>query len=182
MPDINRNSEEYIKIFERINAAVSALPARIAVVADKFSKERFVKKDWVDVTSKRWKASRKKKGSTLVASGRLRQSIRKISVTPTRVIIGTNVPYARIHNEGGEISGTETVHSHTRHGHRRKAHVRKGKRIKAVTVKTYQVKAFSRKYHRKFAKRQFIGQSQELNSRIDKLIKNEIDKAIQGFK
>ncbi|GHV13678.1 hypothetical protein FACS1894169_01200 [Bacteroidia bacterium] len=182
MPNNHRNTAEYTRIFDNINKVVAALPARIAVVAVNFSKERFVKKNWVDVTSERWKASRKKKSSTLVASGRLRRSIRKVSVTPSRIIIGTDVPYARIHNEGGKISGTETVRSHTRRQHRRKGYTRKGKRVKATTVKSYRVKSFSRKYNRKFAKRQFIGQSQELNRRIDRLIKSELDKAIQGLR
>jgi len=182
MPDINRNSEEYIKIFDRIDKAVSALPARIAVVAVNFSKERFVKKNWIDRHVDTWKKTKKRKGSTLVASGRLKRSIRKISVTPARVVIGTNVPYARPHNEGGTYSGTESVRSFVRRKHRRRAHIRGGKRIKAQTIKAYRVKPFSRKYHRKFVKRQFIGQSMELNYRIDKLIKTEINKAIKGFK
>lgn len=177
---INRDSKDYVAIFDRINSAVQALPSRIAVVAINFSKERFVKKDWVDVTAKRWKASRKKKGSTLVASGRLKRSIRKISVTPSRVVIGTNVPYAQAHNDGAEFSGEETVRRHVRRQHRRRSHVRKGKRIKAQTVKSYTVKSHSRKYSRKLAKRQFIGQSQTLNNQIDNIIRNEINKAIKG--
>ncbi|MFV0310530.1 MAG: phage virion morphogenesis protein [Dysgonomonas sp.] len=182
MANIDRNNQEYIKIFERINSAVAALPARIAVVAVNFSKERFVKKNWIDRSTETWKKTKKKKGSTLVASGRLKRSIRKVTVTPSRVVIGTDVPYARIHNEGGEISGTETVRSFTRRRHRRRAHMRKGKPIKEQTVKSYRVKPFSRKYKRKFIKRQFIGQSQELNNQIDKLIKSELDKAIKGLK
>lgn len=182
MANIDRNNQEYIKIFERINSAVAALPARIAVVAVNFSKERFVKKNWIDRSTETWKKTRKKKGSTLVASGRLKRSIRKVTVTPSRVVIGTDVPYARIHNEGGEISGTETVRSFTRRRHRRRAHMRKDKPIKEQTVKSYKVKPFSRKYKRKFIKRQFIGQSQELDNRISKLIKSELDKAIKGLK
>lgn len=183
MPNINRQSEDYQKIFDRINSAVKALPARVAVVAVNFSKERFVKKNWIDRYVDAWKPARRKKrkGSLLVASGRLKRSIRKISVTPTQVVIGTNVPYARIHNEGGEISGTERVKSFRRKAHKRKAHTRDGKRIKAQTVKAYRVKPFSRKYKRKFEKRQFIGASMELDYRISTLIKNELNKAVKGL-
>ncbi len=180
MADINRNCEDYKRIFARIEKAVAAIPARVAVLAVNFSKDRFVKKNWYDITEKRWKASRKKKGSTLVASGRLKRSIRKISVKPTQVIFGTDVPYARIHNEGGTINGTEQVRSHTRRQHRRRSYRRKGKVIKAQTVKAYRVKSFSRKYNRKFAKRQFIGKSRELDRRIDNLSTNEINRAIKG--
>ncbi|GAB6121671.1 phage virion morphogenesis protein [Dysgonomonas termitidis] len=176
-----REAQEYVRIFNRIESAVRAIPARVAVLAVNFSKERFIKKNWIDRSVEGWPKTKKKKGSTLVASGRLKQSIRKVSVTPSRVVIGTNVPYARIHNEGGEISGTERVRSFVRKSHRRRSHTRKGKRIKATTVKEYRVKSFSREYHRKFIRRQFIGQSQELGNRISKLIQSEIDKAIRGL-
>ena len=182
MADNFRGTAEYMRIFERIEKAVKAFPARIAVVAVNFSKERFVKKNWQNVYAKTWTPTRKRKGSTLVASGRLKRSIRKIRVTPSQVVIGTDVPYARIHNEGGEIAGTETVRTHTRRQHRRRSHTRKGKRIKATTIKPYRVKPFSRKYKRKFVQRQFIGQSQVLNGRIDNLIKSELDKAITSLK
>ncbi len=149
--------------------------ARIAVLAVNFSKDRFVQKNWIDSHSEPWKKTTKRKGSTLVASGRLKRSIRKVRVTSSQVVIGPYVPYARAHNDGEEIEGTEYVRSHTRRQHRRKLHTRKGKRIKAYTVK-----AHSRKYHRKFAKRQFIGKSQRLTDDVTKLINSEISKAIQG--
>ncbi|NDW10433.1 phage virion morphogenesis protein [Dysgonomonas sp. 520] len=180
MASINRNSRDYIAIFDRINNTVKRLPSQIAVVAVNFSKERFVKKNWVDKTSKDWKKTKKRTGSTLVASGRLKRSIRKITVTPSRITIGTNVPYARPHNEGGEFSGTETVRSFVKKQHSRRSYIRNGKRVRAQIVKSHRVKSFTRKYKRKFEKRQFIGQSQELNNRIDKLIHDELNKAIRG--
>lgn len=170
----------YVDIFNRINQVVQQIPARIAVLAVNFSKDRFVQKNWIDSHPEPWKKTTKRKGSTLVASGRLKRSIRKVRVTPSQVVIGTDVPYARVHNDGEEIQGTEYVRSHTRRQHRRKSHTRKGKRIKAYTVKSYTVKAHSRKYHRKFAKRQFIGKSKRLTNDVTKLINSEISKAIQG--
>ncbi|MDR1397172.1 MAG: phage virion morphogenesis protein [Desulfarculales bacterium] len=41
-------------------------------------------------------------GQTLANTGRLRNSI-QAEVTPDYVIVGTNVKYARIHQEGGDI-------------------------------------------------------------------------------
>lgn len=181
MTDIDHNSEAYQAIFNRINSTVAALPSRIAVVAVNFSKERFVQKNWISTVPRPWVKTKKRKGSTLVASGRLKRSIRKVSVTPSRVVIGTDVPYARAHNEGLEIKGTEVVRTHTRRQYRRRAYTRKGKRVKAQTVKAHQVKQFSRRYHRKFVKRQFIGQSQNLDERIRNLINNELQKAIKGI-
>lgn len=173
-------ADRYTEIFNRINTVVGQLPARIAVLAVNFSKDRFVQKNWIDSTTTPWKKTKKRKGSTLVASGRLKRSIRKISVTPSRITIGTDVPYARAHNDGLEISGTEHVRSFTRKKHRRKSHIRKGKRIKAQTVESHRVKSFSRKYQRKFAKRQFIGKSQRLNNDVQGLITSELNRAIRG--
>jgi len=161
MANIDRNSQEYKQIFDRINQTVKRIPARVAVVAFNFSKERFEKKNWIDRASERWKKTEKNKGSTLVASGRLKRFIRKISVTSKRIIIGTDIPYARAHNDGIEIKGIEQVRSYTRRAHRRRSYIRNGKRIKSQNVKSHRVKSFSRKYHRKFVKRQFIGYSRE---------------------
>lgn len=173
-------ADKYIEIFNRINTTVGQLPARIAVLAVNFSKDRFAQKNWIDSVANPWKKTNKRKGSTLVASGRLKRSIRKISVTPSRVTIGTDVPYARAHNEGLEISGTERVRSFTRKKHRRKSHIRGGKRIKAQIVDSHKVNSFTRKYKRKFAKRQFIGKSKRLNNDIKGLVNSEINRAIRG--
>lgn len=173
-------SENYSEIFDRVNVAVQQLPPRIAVLAVNFSKDRFVQKNWIDSISQPWKKTIKRKGSTLVDSGRLKRSIRKVRVTPTQVVIGTNVPYARVHNNGLEIAGSEYVRSFTRKAHRRESHYRKGKRIKSQTINSYRVKSFTRKYQRKFAKRQFIGKSQRLNNNIENLITSELNRAIRG--
>ena len=58
-----------------------------------------------------WKRTDKGTGSTLVSSGNLMNSIRPSEVTPERVVISAGneqVPYARIHNEGGEITVPKT--------------------------------------------------------------------------
>lgn len=172
-------NRDYRLVFDRINLAIQQVPARVAVLAVNFSKDRFVQKNWIDSHPVPWKKTKKRKGSTLVASGRLKRSIRKVRVAPSQVIIGTDVPYAKAHNNGEEIQGTEQVRSHTRRQHRRESHIRGGKRIRAHIVKAYRVKAYSRKYHRKFAKRQFIGKSQRLNNDVSKLIKSEINRAIR---
>lgn len=164
-----------IQLFDKINSTTAAMPQRVAVLAVNFSKERFIKKNWINESPEPWKKSRKKTGSTLVASGRLKRSIRKIRVGTDFVIIGTDVPYAKIHNEGGEISGTEKVRAHTRKTHTRKC---KGK---SQVVKQHTVKPFSRKYRRKFEARQFIGKSAELERQIGKFINDEFAKVVNGF-
>ncbi|MDR1403030.1 MAG: phage virion morphogenesis protein, partial [Tannerellaceae bacterium] len=107
----------------------------------------------------------------LVDTGRLKKSIRKIKYTTEQIIIGTDVPYAEIHNEGGEIKKTVNVKSHTIKAHGRKAHTRnrsgRAERIKAHTVKTYTVKAHARRMNLKIPSRRFIGNSHTLARRIE---------------
>ena len=77
-----------------------------------FFKERFKKQDWNDTHSEPWKPrtsplSEKRTGAhLLVQSGRLRRSIRVLRADAHYVSVGTDSPYARIHNEGGEITIT----------------------------------------------------------------------------
>lgn len=177
-----RQTSEYQEIYNRIDKAVRQLPARLAVVAVNFSKERFVQKNWIDRSTTPWKKTKKRKGSTLVASGRLKRSIRRLRISPSQIVIGTDTPYARAHNDGLEIKGTEMVRSHRRKPHKRRTHVRKGKYIKEQQVKGYTVKKHSRKYRRKFEKRQFIGKSRELQNRLQCTIERELSKAISSNK
>ena len=140
---------------------------RSGVVAVNFSKERFVRKDWLDGNSRQtWeKRKRKDKGSLMVRSGRLKRSIRKMSEGDYFVYIGTDVPYAKAHNEGGEITKTVNVRSHSR--------ARKGRTDK------FKVKSYQRKINLTLPKRQFIGDSAALAKRIERFASVEINNEIQ---
>lgn len=100
----------------------------------------------------------KKTGSLLIDSGAMLNSIRPAVVTPQRVVISAGngkVDYARAHNEG--FRGTVAVPAHTR----------KTKR------KDVPVKAHTRKTD--IPRRQFMGDSEELNGRIHARIEGYID-------
>ena len=149
---------------ERLKRMRTRFPEIAAVEAVNFSKERFVQKNWLSRTREPWKKrSKEDRGSLMVRSGRLKRSIRKIKVTPNSVTIGTDVPYARIHNEGGILNRTVNVRQHTR--------TRKGR---AETVKMHR-----RKMNTKMPKRQFIGESAILLRRIERLMEKEIKKALR---
>lgn len=168
-----------VRICDNINRTITRIPYKAAVLAVNFSKERFIKKNWLDDREYPWPKTKKRKGSTLIKSGRLKRSIRQVHIGADYVIIGTDVPYARPHNDGLTIEGTEQVRSHDRRSHKRKAYTRAGKRIKAGTVRAHSVKSHTRKFKRSFVQRQFIGQSQHLNNQITEMIQNELKKAIQ---
>lgn len=96
----------------------------------------------------------------MVKSGRLRRSIRIIRTGLGYVQVGTDIPYARIHNEGGVIRTTQSVRSY-----RRKAYTRrwKGKR---QNVSAAVVGGHRRRMNFSIPQRQFMGQSDFLQRRI----------------
>jgi len=154
-------SLDYITKINRLQKLYVKFPELAGIEAVNFSKERFRQKNWLDRTREKWKPrKRKAPGSLMVGkgSGRLKKSIRKVRQTRNSVTIGTDVPYARIHNEGGDITKTVSVRSHTRK--------RKGRSTK--------VKSHARKMNTSIPKRQFVGESAILLRRIERLLQREI--------
>ncbi len=164
--------DNFIRTLDKLASVTARLPARAGTVAVNFSKERFVQKNWVDHTRQPWKKRKREgRGSTLVQSGRLKRSIRKITATRNWILIGTDVPYARIHNEGGVIKKTVQIKAHTRR--------RTGRKSKSNSPKTaIQVKAHTRRMQFEIQQRQFLGDSAVLGRRIERLIEEDIKKAL----
>lgn len=146
-------------------------PTMAGIEAVNFSKERFVRKNWLDRSPAAWKArkpspewhseAQKKaaaRGSLMVKTGRLKRSIRVTKVTSNSVTIGTDVPYAEPHNEGAVINQVVNVKSFTRK--------RKGRSEK--------VKAHRRKRKITLPERRFIGESAILLRRVERLVQREI--------
>jgi phage gpG-like protein len=139
------------------------LPTLVGNVALNFFDDSFQREGFIDKRVNKWKPRRfndKTKGSrkTLVKSGRLRRSLRMRTLVNS-VIISTNVPYAQIHNEGGRVQGSFTVRAH-----RRKT---KGG---STSVRSHQ-----RNVNIDIPKRQFMGQSDLLDKRIEMLVTNALD-------
>ena len=160
---------DFFKRLQKVNkpSFMMRLVNRSGVIAVNFSKERFVKKDWLNGTSRQNWDKRKKadRGSLMVRSGRLKRSIRKMSEGDYFVYVGTDVPYAQIHNEGGDINKTVTVRTHSR--------TRKGR--------TETVKSHRRKMNIKMPKRQFLGDSNALAKRLERFANVEINNEIQNL-
>lgn len=120
----------------------------VAETATEYFKETFRKKAF---DGNPWAPTRtaKKRGSLLVDSGAMMNSIRPLVVSLQRVVIAAGnqkVTYAKVHNEG--YDGEVQVPAHTRR-------TKKG---------STNVKAHSRTAH--VIQRQFMGDSEELNDRI----------------
>jgi len=171
---------EYDQFLQRLNRAYGKLPNKAATIAVNFVKERFKAQNWVDTSTEPWKkrkynrgSKRRQKRAILVDKARLLRSWRKIQVTETKAVIGTDVPYARIHNEGGRFKGTVNI---PQHGRKAFSRVRAGRREQ---VRAGTVKAHSRKMHWRMPKRQMIGNSAVLDRRIQRMITADINAVLK---
>lgn len=182
---------EFDQMVNRVAGALRAIPRRAGVLAVNFSKDRFRSQSWVDNIREPWKKRKaeswgrkpRKGRAILVDSGRLRRSIRVISTSPDRVVIGTDVPYAEAHNEGFTGKITQKVKAHTR---------RKFGRIQSTNIETRkrssrrgqvgggQVKAHTRIIDQKIPRRRFIGSSALLNRQLERMITVEIVRAVKN--
>lgn len=182
--------QDFFNKVDKLEKAYNKLPNEFAAIAVKFSKERFRKQNWLDKSPVKWeKRVQRRKGGVrrsqtlLVDKGRLKRSIRKIHADRKRIIIGTDVPYAGIHNFGGKIQKKVTVKQHTVSAHTRKAHTRKIKgrkrSVPATNVKSHIVDSHQRMMNLTIPQRQFMGNSHTLSKSIIKHGVNRFDKALK---
>lgn len=172
---------DFTRKLDAVSKAYAKVPNEVAALAVNFSKERFREQAWLDKTKTSWKpramrrkGGRKKSQTLLVNTGRLKRSIRKIYANENSVLIGTDVPYAQIQNDGGTISSNVTVKQYNK-----KAYSRTRKNRKE-TVKAHPVKSHSRKMNTKIPARQFIGDSYTLQRRIYLLIASRFARALKS--
>jgi phage gpG-like protein len=174
-----------------LEAAYKRLPNGVATVAVNFFKERFRAQNWIDDRTEPWPKRKEFKSARqrvrqgraiLVKSGRLRRSIRKISANENEVVIGTDVPYAQVHNDG--FRGAVDVKAHTRKTHSRyrengrisEKNGRMGlKKIGTTTGSAVQ----SHTRHMNMPRRRFMGQSAALNKQIERFITAELMRAMK---
>ncbi|MDO6808096.1 phage virion morphogenesis protein [Zobellia galactanivorans] len=134
------------------------VPNIVAETATEFFKNRFVEQEWEGVP---WQplnpayAAKKTKGRgrILTREGKLVNSIRPSLVSVEKVTISagnSNVPYARVHNEGLHIKGVRKIRGYTN-----KNFMGKGKPKK--------IRAHSRSVDYTMPQRQYMGRSAMLN-------------------
>lgn len=168
--------KDFLTKLNKLSKLYKKFPEMAAIEAVNFSKERFVRKNWVDRSVSAWKPRKQSpgwhseaqkkaatRGSLMIKSGRLKRSIRKIKVTRNSVTIGTDVPYAEAHNEGAVINQTISIKTHSRK--------RKG-RIETV-------KAHRRKRKFTLPERRFMGESALLLRRVERLVQREINEILK---
>jgi phage gpG-like protein len=172
-----------------LRSRLLTLPIKVGDTAVLFSKQRFAQKNWVGNTMEYWrprkpygkwgKTPRNKGRALLVDTGRLRRSIRIMNKTTTSVTIGSDVPYAKAHNEGYRGNVSQHVSAHTRRKTQaiigKRGNVLKGRQVTG----TIDVKAHDRTIKQNIPRRRFIGQSPYLDKQIIRIIGAEINKAIK---
>ena len=168
------NIKEQIRKLKRLNNRVPRIAGTVAV---HHIKQSFRNQGFTDQSLRKWK-QRKHKGrgrrrAILVKSGALRRSVRITRIGRRSVSVGSELPYAQIHNEGGTIDTVQQVGKHTRKAHKRR---RSGRKRRSVQVKEHIVSAHKRKINTKIPRRQFIGRSRKLERKIDLKITTEIQK------
>lgn len=187
-------ADNLIKLKEQqvqLRSLMDRLPKMAGAEAVRFFKSRFREQAWAGDRQEPWPkrkpGSKRNKGRAILKdTGRLQRSIRVASTTPTSVTIATDVPYAKVHNEG--FRGTVQVKAHTRNRYEfvktgtgifsirtRNENTRTDKRVKDQGA--IQVEAYSRQMN--LIRRQFMGRSQYLDIQIKRLITNEINKILK---
>jgi phage gpG-like protein len=85
---------------------VTRLPRLLGATAVEYVHGNFRAQGFVDKGTDKWKPRKRTDTgrAILVKSGALRRDIRVRGTGPNYVIVGTSLPYASIHNEGGTIA------------------------------------------------------------------------------
>lgn len=159
--------EQAIRLLERrFRSAWPRIPIIVGNEAVNFALDNFKRQSFLSHIAEPWPArkwvkrdNRRNRG-LLIDTGRLRRSIRIVSVTQSSVTIGSDVPYAKAHNEGSRLGLIQSVKSFTR-----KSGV--------------EVKAHTRKVNQNIPRRRFIGNSPYLQARIKRVVSAELMRALK---
>jgi phage gpG-like protein len=162
---------ELIKAFGRNKAKLLRTIGELVVndALQNFKNEAFEGAKWKPRKDGSSAGARKSRRNLLVKSGKLRRSVRVVSISKDSVIVGSDVPYAKAHNEG--FSGSVSVEAHKRK-RKIKTYVTSIKTKKTTKRKVLagfnEVKAHNRNMN--IPQRQFIGITPQLKEKIKKKI------------
>lgn len=167
---MNQNITIPIKELERRFAnVITRLPVIAGNEVVNFALDNFKKQGFQGDTFEPWKKRKfptkwgiKTKGgrALLVQSGRLRRSIRITQLSNAMVTVGSDVPYAKVHNEGLRIGQIQSVKSFTR---------KNGQEVKSHT----------RRINQNISPRPYLKESQYLTAKLKRVLTAEIMKALR---
>ena len=171
MQDIRKLAEDLRSKSDEVRRLQKRIPRYVAAAAEKMKDANFSAQGFVEngSTRPRWKKRKHENPLTrgrrsLYGTGNLQNNVRAKALAD-RVSVGvdlTKVPYARMHNEGGQF--VQYVKAHTRR-HRK-------------TGRRYQVQGFSRKIN--MPQRKYLGYSPDIFKSAEKDIRHEFDKIFKN--
>lgn len=166
------------QIEQRFKKVMLYAPVMLGNDAVNFFKDSFKRQGWLGNSFQPWKprktvtkwgkTPRNKGRATLVDTGRLRRSIRLVKASNLMAVIGTDVPYARAHNEGVRLGEIQQVKAHERFTYK-----------KQRLVKPSKVIAHYRRINQNIPQRQFMGQSQYLTKQLQRRLTAELMKSLR---
>lgn len=169
--------EQVINQFiKQAQQATNSLPVVLGNTALNFALDNFRNQGFLNHTLQRWpnrkptwKKDTRPGRNLLIDTGRLRRAGRIVYLTPESVTLGWDVPYAKAHNDGLRIGLIQTVKAHTRgkfyHDEVSAPGARKAK-YTATRVGDTSVNAHTRRINQNIPRRQFIGDSPYLRTKM----------------
>jgi phage gpG-like protein len=160
---IRQLQSQFKSVFLRLPIIVGNVAVNF--VLDNFKRQGFLGNTFQPWAKRKegWKKDRRSGRNILIGIGRLRRSIRVTYVAIDAVAIGTDVPYAKAHNEGLRIGQIQTVKGFTR---------KSGSEVKQHT----------RRINQNIPRRQYMGDSPYLRADIKRNVTAEFMKEIRYLK
>lgn len=150
------HNDDWSKAFNELELRVDRIVNEVDSYLVSYFKSCFDTKSFGGVP---WKPS-KMNSNTMVDSGELKRSIHTISKSPTEIVIGSDLPYASIHNDGGTIRVTDKM---------RKFFWAK---FYSTGDGAWKGMALTKKTHITIPQRQYIGYNMEMQMEIENIISN----------
>jgi phage gpG-like protein len=156
----------------KLDRVILGLPKVVGNEAVQWSQERFLQQNWIGESTEPWQARQKETRKTagrklLIQTSRLFRSIRIVEQNANTVVIGTDVPYAAIHNYGGVIRQSARSETFARDRILRGKNKGRFKKMKVSAFRAGSSHGFS--FGARviiMPQRQFIGNSPALKSRL----------------
>ena len=179
----------------RFAAVITTLPVIAGNEVVNFALDNFKRQGFLGNTFQPWKPRKKvtawgktkRNGrSILVDTARLRDSIRVLRASMAETVIGTDVPYAKAHNDGVRLGIIQQVKSYNRKV--TTLGIVEAKRLKTKTKisfgrvdkgKRVTVNAHQRRINQNIPARPFLKESPYLTAKLQRVIASQIIKALQ---
>lgn len=171
--DNTNKAPDFLGVFQEIKGK---MPRKIAVKAKNFFKEGFAKGGFTDGSFEEWqKTTNPLARKTMYDKGDLQNSIRTLQESQKRVEVGSELIYAKLHNEGGVITVTPKMKKYWWAKYREFAGSSKSKKVnaKAEFCRSMALQKVGKKI--RIPKRQFIGESETLMLQLNEEFVNGVE-------